>query len=208
MALRERGKARRYADIVAAAAGLWRDKGFENVALSQIATAAEVAPQTVYNLIGGLDAIGFAVIKQALERLDVALAATSAAGVELALEAARLSSELYIADARLYRQLLVRIPRMLFQGTHLGRDVAQITIQAVMGAQAAGHITPDADPDRLGRAIYTAYLGALQDWACGDSDDATFRRTSQIAVLGPLCACATEAIRPALTARLLDRLAR
>lgn len=208
MALRERGKARRYAEIVAAAANLWREHGIANVSLNQIATAAEVAPQTVYNLIGGLDAITFAVIKLTLERLDAALGESSASGIELALESARMSAELYTGDAKLYRQLLVRIPRMLFDGTHLGRDVAQIPILAVTQAQARGEISPNVDPDELGRAIYASYLGALYEWACGDSGDADFLRTAEIAMLAPLAACATDAARPALTMRLFERLSR
>jgi AcrR family transcriptional regulator len=206
LALRERGKARRYADIVAAAAVLWRDKGFENVSLSQIAAAAEVAPQTIYNLVGGLDAVAWAVIKQALDRLDAALATTSASGLDLALEAGRIMSELYVADPKLYRQLLARIPRVLFQGVHLGRDVAQIIILAMVSARDAGQIAPELDPELLGRAVYAAYLGALYEWASGDSDDAAFVRAAEIAVLAPLAACATDALRPALTARLFRRL--
>ncbi|MDO8410713.1 MAG: TetR/AcrR family transcriptional regulator [Phenylobacterium sp.] len=206
LSLRDRGKVRRHAEIVAAATKLWRERGFENVALAEIAAAAEVSPQTVYNLIGGLDAICFAVIQQALEQLDAVLEDTSATGVEFALEAARISADLYIADARLYRQLLARVPRMLFQGTHLGRDVVQIVIQAVAEAQTANQVSPAVDPVRLGRAIYSAYLGALYDWACGDSDNAGFREEAQIAVLAPLAACATDAAKPALTARLFDHL--
>ncbi len=208
MALRERGKARRYAEIVAAAANLWREHGIANVSLNQIAAAAEVAPQTVYNLIGGLDAITFAVIKLTLERLDAALGESSASGIELALESARMSAELYTGDAKLYRQLLVRIPRVLFEGTHLGRDVAQIPILAVTQAQARGEISPDVGPDELGRVIYASYLGALYEWACGDSCDADFLRTVEIAMLAPLAACATDAARPALTMRLFERLSR
>lgn len=207
VALRERGKARRCADIVAAAAGLWRDEGFENVSLSRIAAAAEVAPQTIYNLIGGLDAVAWSVIGQALDRLDAALAATSASGVDLALEAARIMSELYVADAKLYRQLLARIPRVLFQGVHLGRDVARILILAMADARDAGQIAPEVNPERLGRAVYAAYLGALYEWASGDSDDAAFLQAAEIAVLAPLAACATDAVRPPLTARLFGRLA-
>ena len=71
--LRERGKARRISEIVGAAADLWREHGMDCVSLNQIAARAEVAPQTIYNLIGGLDAIGFAVIKLALSRMDGAL---------------------------------------------------------------------------------------------------------------------------------------
>lgn len=204
--LRQRGKARRHAEIVAAAAALWREHGFDNVPLSLIAARAEVAPQTVYNLIGGLDSVAFAVIAQALEQLDTDLAASNAVGVELALEAARRSAQLYVADARLYRQLLVRLPRVLFQGTHLGRDVALIVVSAVTAAQEAGQIVREADAEALGRAAYAAYLGALYEWACGDTDDAGFLRTAEVAVLAPLAACASDALRPALTARLLERL--
>lgn len=206
MALRERGKARRQAEIVAAAADLWCEHGIENVSLNQIAAAAEVAPQTIYNLIGGLDALGFAVIKRALVRLDAALDESAATGVDLALESARISATLYTGDAKLYRQLLVRIPRVLFDGTHLGRDVAKIPILAVTQAQAGGEISKGVDPERLGRAIYAGYLGALYEWACGDSGDADFLRTAEIATLAPLAACATDAARPALTARLFERL--
>lgn len=205
--LRQRGKARRHAEIVAAAAALWREHGFDNVPLSRIAAQAEVAPQTIYNLIGGLDSVAFAVIAQTLERLDALLADSAATGVDLALEAALRSAELYVADARLYRQLLVRLPRVLFLGTHLGRDVAMITVSAAAEAQAAGQIAAQVDAEALGRALYGAYLGALYEWACGDTDDAGFLRAAEVAVLAPLAACATEAMRPALLARLFERLA-
>ncbi|KYO55892.1 TetR family transcriptional regulator [Tistrella mobilis] len=211
--LRQRGKARRQADIVAAAADLWRARGVGNVSLNQIAAAAEVAPQTVYNLVGGLEAISFAVIELALARLDGVLASSAETGVALALEAARVSAGLYIADPGLYRQLLVRVPQVLFDGTHLGRDLAQITIRAMVQAAAAGEISARIDPDRLGRTIYINYLGALYDWACGDAADADFLRAAEIAVLAPVVACmppeasASDAGRSGPAARLFALLA-
>ncbi len=203
LALRARGKARRYADIVAAASGLWRTHGFDKVSLSQIAAAAEVAPQTIYNLIGGLDAVGLAVINVAMNQVETRLSTSRATGVAFALEAARVSAQLYIDDSGLYRQVLVRIPRVLFDGTHLGRDVAQIVIHAMEQAQEAGEIAARVDPDRLGRLIYANYLGAIYDWACGDASDAVFLETAEAAVLAPAATCATDAARPALTARLM-----
>ena len=201
--LRERGKARRYADIVAAASGLWREHGFESVSLNQIAAAAEVAPQTIYNLIGGLDAVGLAIINVALDKVEAALSAATATGVDLALEAARISAQLYIDDAQLYRQVLVRIPRVLFDGTHIGRDAADPAVRAMIQAQAAGQVSASIDPDRLGRVIYSNYLGAIYDWACGDSSDADFLRMSEIGVLGPVVACATGPAHARLSPRLL-----
>lgn len=193
-------------EIVAAAADLWRADGMDSVSLNQIAARAEVAPQTIYNLIGGLDAIGFMVIKLALERMDVALSETSATGVELALCSARTCVRLYTADARLYRQVLVRVPKALFDGTHLGRDTADTAIRAMIEAKKAGEILGEVDPERLGRTIYVNYLGALYDWACGDSGDVDFLRAAEVAVLAPAAACATASARPELTARLLATL--
>lgn len=205
--LRARGKARRVAEIVTAAADLWREHGVENVSVSQIAAQAQVAQQTVYNLIGGVDAIGFAVITVALARMDARIAASTMTGVELAVGAARISAEVFIADAKLFRQVLVRVPRALFHGTHLGRDTADVSVRAVIEAQAAGEIIGGVDADWLGRAIYTNYLGALYDWACGDSGDAEFLRRAEIAALAPVVACATDAARPVLAGKLFVALA-
>ena len=200
--LRTRGKARRVAEIVTAAGDLWREHGIENVSLNQIAAAAEVAPQTIYNLIGGVDAIGFAVIKEALARMDAQIAETALTGVELAIATARISAEVFIADAKLYRQVLVRVPRALFHGTHLGRDTADISIAAVGEAQAVGELVRTVDADWLGRSAHINFLGALYDWACGDSGNMDFLRRAEIAALAPLAACSEEAIRPAMTNRL------
>lgn len=202
MALRARGKAARCAKIIAAASDLWREHGIDKVPLSQIAAVAGVSPQTIYNLIGGLDAIALAVMNVALDKVEAALVGTTATGVELALEACRASARMYVDDAGLYRQVLVRIPRVLFEGTHLGRDAAEIAVAAMTQAQAAGEVSSAVDPDRLGRTIYSNYLGAIYDWACGDASDAVFLATSEMGVLAPVAACATEAARPALTARL------
>jgi AcrR family transcriptional regulator len=202
-ALRARGKARRCAKIVAAAAALWRERGIENVSLSQIAAAAEVAPQTIYNLIGGLDAVALAVVNVVVDHIESRLAASAATGVDLALEASIASARMYVDDAALYRQILVRIPRVLFNGTHLGREPAEVVIQAMVQAQAAGVVSRAVDPVRLGRTIYSNYLGAMYDWACGDASNAVFLATAELAVLAPVVACATEEARPDLSARLL-----
>ncbi len=69
-------------------------------------------------------------------------------------------------------------------------------------ARAAGEIMRAIDPERLGRTIYTGFLGAPCDWACGDSGDADFVRTAEMAVLAPAAAFATNRIRGGLVARL------
>jgi AcrR family transcriptional regulator len=205
--LRAKGKAKRYDDIVSAAADLWRKHGIDGVSPNQIAAAAEVAPQTIYNLIGGIDAIGFAVIKKGLERLDVLLGQTPVKGIALAMHSAKMSAELYTKDSRLYRQVIVRIPRVLFDGTHLGRDTANTAIQAMIQAKRAGEIVQTVDAGRLGRTMYVNYMGALYDWACGDSGDAQFLRAAEVAVLAPAVACASPTTRPMLSQQLFAALA-
>ncbi|MDR6624704.1 AcrR family transcriptional regulator [Caulobacter segnis] len=206
LALRARGKARRCAEIIAAASALWRERGIENVSLSQIAAGAEVAPQTIYNLIGGLDAIALAVVNVAVDRIEAALSRSLANGIDLALEASSISAEMYVADAALYRQVLVRIPRVLFNGTRLGREPADVVVHAMAQARSAGVLLASVDPTRLGRTIYSNYLGAIYDWACGDASDEAFLSTARVAVLAPVVACATETARPGLTARLMAEL--
>ena len=204
--LRERGKARRYDDIVSAAADLWREAGIDAVSLNQIAAQAEVAPQTIYNLIGGIDAIGFAVIKRGLEQLDADIEKLRVRGIALALQSARLSAELYTSDAALYRQVIVRIPRMLFDGTHLGRDTADTVIAAMIDAHHDGEIVENVDPAKLGRTMYVNYMGALYDWACGDSGNAEFSAAAEIAVLTPAVACANTGTKSKLKLRLFELL--
>ncbi|MCY1308427.1 hypothetical protein D9M70_584350 [compost metagenome] len=143
-----------------------------------------------------------------LEKLDKTLGESAADGSDLAMEAVRTAVEMLAADEKLYRQLIVRVPRMLFEGTHLGRDLAQIQINAIAGAQARGEISANINPERLGKAIYTNYLGTLYEWACGDSCDAEFLEAAEIAVLAPLVACATESFRQKLSNQLYDRLFR
>jgi len=206
LALRAQGKARRCDQIIAAASALWREHGIDKVSLSQIAAAAQVSPQTIYNLIGGLDALTLAVMNVALDRIESVVERSTATGIDLALEASAISARFYIDDASLYRQVLVRIPRVLFEGTHLGRDAAAIAVHAMTQAQAAGVLSAAVDPDRLGRMIYSNYLGAIYDWACGDASDALFLTTSQVAVLAPAAACASETARPELSARLLEHI--
>lgn len=167
---------------------------------------AEVAPQTIYNLIGGVDAIGFEVIRAALARRDAMLAQEESTGLAFAFATARASVSVYTADTKLYRQIIVRVPRMLFDGIHLGRDTADVSIRAMEQARAAGEILQEVDPERLGRAVYTGFLGALYDWACGDSSDDAFATAAEIAVLGPVAACATDRSRKGLMDRLVSAL--
>ncbi len=203
--LRARGKARRRAEVVAAAAELWRRHGVESVQIAQISEAAEVATQTVYNLFGGLDALVFAVIEALLDRLDVALAAAPMeTGVDRSLRCVRVSADMFCSESELYRQLVVRIPKAMFDGAHYVRDSAQIQIAAIRAAQVEGDLDAAVSPEALGRQIFIGYMGALYAWACGGLEDAAFRRAAELAALLPLTSCATPQAQARLQARVRE----
>ncbi|GGC83138.1 hypothetical protein GCM10010994_46280 [Chelatococcus reniformis] len=201
--MRARGKERRRAEIVAAAAALWRRHGIEAVSLQQVAEAAEVAPQTIYNLIGGVDAVVFAVIETLLDKIGEGLASGSAkSGVERVLYCVRTSADMFVADGRLYRQLIVRIPQAVFSGAHLGRDITGAYAASVAAGQVEGDIDRAVNADVLGRQIHIAYLGALFAWASGGLDDGGLRRSAETSALALLTAAAAGAERDRLAGEL------
>ena len=204
--LRERHKQARRRHIVATAAALWRAHGIENVTLPEIAEAAAVAPQTIYNLIGGSDALMFAVIETLLDRLDTALAAHSTErGVEQSLLCVRILASIFTEDPKLYRQLVVRLPQTLFSGGRFQRDSALIQVKAVARAQAEGDVRCDIRPELAGRHIFTGYMGALLMWASGGLGNAAFVRAAELAAATVLASCATPKTRAGLEADV-DRL--
>lgn len=67
MGLRERHKDQRRRAIIEAATGLLRDRGLDGLSIPDIAARADVAPATVYNLIGGQNAIAAAILSDAID---------------------------------------------------------------------------------------------------------------------------------------------
>src|SRR3954453_11381622 len=72
LGLRERGKRRRTERILDAALELLREDPDQHLTVERIAERAEVAPMTVYNLVGTRDEMWRAVGARALPELPVA----------------------------------------------------------------------------------------------------------------------------------------
>jgi AcrR family transcriptional regulator len=200
--LREKGKARRRGEVLSAASALWRDHGVASITLGQIAEAAELSTQTVYNLIGGVDEVKIAIVEELLQRLERSLAATDDRGVDLSIRGALASARLFVADPALYRQILVGIPQAVFDGARLSRDGSAIQQSALDEAQRTGELRDEVDTRALAWQIHLQYLGGLFSWACGSLDDNAFLRATEIGVLAALAACATEPRRSQLQERL------
>jgi AcrR family transcriptional regulator len=204
--LRAKGRKKRRAEIVAAAAVLWRHHDVDEVSMAQIAEAAEVSPQTIYNLFGGQNGLIFAVIEALLDRLEAALARLTGNGVARSLACVATSAMMFREEAALYRQLVVRIPKALFDGAHYARDNAHFQIEAIKAARGEGDLIAGADPVALGRQLFIGYMGALYAWGCGGLDGPGFSRAAELAALLPLAAMASDRARPDLQAAIMERL--
>jgi len=105
--LRERHKRARTDRILQAARELLRERDVQTVTLEQIADRAEVAPGTVFNLVGPRERLFAALIDQAHEQLDEELA--QAPGEDPLARVRRIVATLariFLADREVYRQVL------------------------------------------------------------------------------------------------------
>jgi AcrR family transcriptional regulator len=71
MGLREKHKDQRRRAIIDAASTLLRERGLEGLSIPDIAARADVAPATVYNLIGGQNAVAAAILSDAIADPDL-----------------------------------------------------------------------------------------------------------------------------------------
>ena len=171
--------------------------------LQLIAQEAEVAPQTIYNLIGAHDAIILAVIDELLDRLNVALKELNEAeGIDTSIEAVKIAAGLFIADLALYRKIVIRIPAAMFSGVRSRRNSIQIQIDAIRSAQTRGAIMSEADAAAIGQNIFFGYMGALYAWASCSIGDEAFVRAVEFSTLSALASFATPATRKVLKERL------
>lgn len=203
--LRERGKAKRRAAILDATLTLLREQPLDAVTVERIAEAAEVAPATVYNLVGGRAALLMALVDRVVDGLVDTLAAAEPEGAD-PLAAARLiveqSARAFIADGAAFRQVIGALRELA--GSTMAFDPAQLQVAAMRDAQAAGAIRPDLDPVALGRQILLSYQGALSFWAAGGLDDETFVAAATHGLLTVAAAAATSHFRRRFLTELAD----
>jgi AcrR family transcriptional regulator len=166
MGLRERNKSKRRDAIVEATLDLARTRSLADVSIELIAAQAEVAPATVYNLIGSRDLLLHACIDRVVDRLVDALVLIDPVTDPLraAVAIVEQSVEAFVADRNAYRQIIATIGNA-GTGSMLTIDPAQLQIAAMRAAQTHGILRDDIDPVALGRQISLSYNGALLAWA-------------------------------------------
>jgi AcrR family transcriptional regulator len=163
--LRELGKRRRTEQILAATRDLLREGPERPLAVERIAERAQVAPATVFNLVGTREQIWAALMDQATAAAQTRIDALP--DLEPRERADRVVTEYVRAitsDAAVNR---IALAHWAESGRLLRRDGTRDLVESLESAQAAGALRADADVGELGALVATGCTGALHQWAAG-----------------------------------------
>ncbi|GGV26263.1 hypothetical protein GCM10010277_07740 [Streptomyces longisporoflavus] len=197
--LRKRHKAQRRARIVDAVRELLREQPESAVSVERIAERAEVAPATVYNLIGARERIWEALAAGFMEDLEHRLAGLEAGDPH---GVVRMTVQLFVDDPVVSRHMV-----RAWGQSGLALDHSPLTrLREAMGeAQTRGLLRADVDTGALAAVVGAACVGALHQWVAARIDDERFLSHALFALDVALAAAATEPSREKLLAPLRSR---
>ena len=168
---RERKKRDTRQRLMTAALQLFRERGYDDTTVEQIAEAADVAKGTFFNYFETKDAILPALAEWRLRQLEDVLLpeqgapASPVARIKMALG---LVVEDPLARPALTRRMFVALlPHGRGQGARPGLALARLLAAQVRQAQVAGEIRDDVDPLYAGCLIRTLFFQQLMMWHCG-----------------------------------------
>jgi AcrR family transcriptional regulator len=168
--LRERGKRRRTERILDAALELLREDPEENLTVERIAARAEVAPMTVFNLVGNRDQLWTAMADRALAGLDLR-SITADDPQERAHRIVDAVVRILRSDAAVFRELLAG---WTHRGHVLAHDPTNALIECLQEAADTGRIKPDVSLRRYGDVMAAGLVGTIQQWTAGLLSDRAF----------------------------------
>ena len=186
MRLQTAQMAERREGILAAAREIIGELGYEGLTMRDLARASRVTVPTIYNLVGGKEAVLFAAVEEQTERF--------VAGVEQVDDAAPATRVLSVVDA-CTRELL-RLPRydrsrrrLLFASDAaapardaVGRALAAQLAQGVRDLRDSGELVAWADPETLVDQLGAQLAFASMRWAAGELDREGLRAASAYGV--------------------------
>ncbi len=208
--LRQRNKSKRRDAILDAALMILDDEPAESLNVDRVAAIAELAPATVYNLVGGRDDVLRAVAVRIAERTGHEVKSRAEAGhprvdpLWMSRLTIDLGSTLLVERSVALRRLISYLGSlgagaMLLQGDDgTPLDAADPHIATMRHAQKKKMIRRNVDAAVLGTLVANANNGALLRWSFGGIDDthlAAFCRLGLISVAASAC---TEPYRATL----------
>jgi AcrR family transcriptional regulator len=188
LGLRERGKMRRVHRILDAGLQLLREDPDENLTLERIAARAEVAPMTVFNLIGNRDQLWAALADRAIEDLDVS-AITTNDPEERAYRIVESVVRILCADAAVFRALL---SGWSMSGRVLAHDPTAALIDCLQHAADSGQIGPQVNLRLYGDVIAAGLFGTIHQWTSGLISDRAFRQRARAVIQIAFAAARSE----------------
>ncbi|MFC8130218.1 TetR/AcrR family transcriptional regulator [Streptomyces sp. NPDC057302] len=197
--LREQHKARRRRRILDATRELLREDPESVISTERIAERAEVAPATVYNLIGPRDKIWEALAAGFMDDLDDRLAALEAGDPR---EVVRATVQLFVDDPVVSRRMVREWEE---SGLVLDRSPLIQLRRAMADAQTRGLLRADIHTDALAAVVGTSCVGALHQWVAALIDEDRFLARALLALDVALAAAAADSHRDQLLAPLRTR---
>lgn len=178
--LRERHKVQRIRQILDATRSLLREGADESPSVERIAERAEVAPATVYNLVGPRERILAALADELLQELERRIEAMPAGDPHArARSIVAEAADLTCADPRVHRHML---SSWRWSGRLLHRNPTSHLRECLQAAVGEGSLRDDLDLGTLADMVATACIGAAHQWAAELIDDGTFRSRCVMAV--------------------------
>ncbi|MDJ0467091.1 TetR/AcrR family transcriptional regulator [Streptomyces sp. H27-C3] len=197
--LREQHKDQRRLRILDATRQLLRDSPETVITTERIAERAEVAPATVYNLIGPRDKIWEALAAGFMDELERRLAALEANDPR---EVVRSTVQLFVGDPVVSRRMVREWDE---SGLVLDRSPLTQLRQAMADAQTQGLLRADIHTDALAATVATSCVGVLHQWVAALIDDDQFLARALFALDVALAAAAADPHRDQLLAPLRTR---
>jgi len=201
--LRERHKATRRARILAAARELLREDPEAALTTERIAARADVAPATVYNLVGPRDKVWEALAASLMHDLEGRLEAAAAADpLDRARHVVSVTVALFAQDPAVSQRMLREWER---SGLVLAPSPLERLREALQAAQDEGLLVAEVDVKALAAVVGSACLGAMHEWAAETIDDDRFAARALLALDVALAAAAADPHRDRLARRLRPR---
>ena len=208
MELRARQMAERRERILAAAREIVAEHGIEGLSMRDLAQKSRVTVPTVYNLVGGKDAVLFAAVEEQTARFVAGIEETRGAGpVERILSVHESCVRELLRLPRYYRTFLRLLVASDAAGAIRNRVARALSAELARGVEAlrdAGALAAWVEPAPLVALLHRNLNGVSLQWASEELDDSRLRAAALYGACCVLSGVCAGAAREAFAARAAE----